>query len=411
MKILLVAKHVAGAFPGEFYYPGEWSNVFQLGRAVANTGVNVSVLTPRVYHDHCERFEKEFGAILKQESICHHFAPTDLQVRGYGGSFRLRMFLGEMRALMVERPDIVAYIGIGPSLLVGIPRRPPIVLFSCWGPSEFDGDREDAIAKRTWSSPMAYCSKWEDRVFRVLARRWGALDKHTLLNRVDAIAIWHPSGFEALQGQSDLSGKVFLTPKGVDLTSADLAEPLERQIDVLFVGGILHRKGIFHLLEAFCQVNRVFPKAVLGIAGSGPPKNIEELKARMRKVPVNAVYFGSVAFSERWRLYKSSKIFGFPSLNDFYPSAMMEAMACKLPVVTSQVVDSPVEDGVTGFNVPPGDVHKLGERLIWLLKNDVERKRMGCQARMRVKDWKTVAETALQDVILPLLKGREEIRS
>ncbi|ODS40453.1 hypothetical protein BEH94_05960 [Candidatus Altiarchaeales archaeon WOR_SM1_SCG] len=381
-----------------------YSNSFQLGKSLADAGADVAILTPRVHPNNYKRFESEFGVMLHHKGIRHYLAPTNVRLDRYGGSFRLRMFLGEMRALLCEKPDIVVYIGIGPSLLVGVPMRPPIVIFTCWGSSEFQGDKKDIDAKKGWSTIAPLGANCEDRLFRFMARWWGAMDKQTIVRKVDAVAIWHPSGYEELYKQSDISKKVFLITKGVDLQAANTAYPGEHQFDVLFVGGILHRKGIYDLLDAFCIVNKEFPQAVLGIAGSGPPKNIQKLEDRIRKLPVNVCFLGDVPFPRRWSIYKSAKIFAFPSLNDFYNSALLEAMACKLPVVTTQIVDSPIENGITGFIVPPGDINALGERLIWLLKHDKECKQMGRLAQMKVRDWNGVSKEAIEKVFLPLLK-------
>ena len=410
MKILMVSKHVAGALPGDFYYPGEWVDAFQFSMGLRSAGAEVSLLTPKVQPHHRGRFEAEFGDLLRRRGIRHHFAPTPLQTGSYGGSFRLRLFIGEMRVLRSERPDVVVYLGLGPSLLVGRRRRPPLVPFICWGESYHAGRAEDDRAKKEWSGPLPLTARWEDRLFRFLVARWGAPTSEELLRRSEAIAVLHPRGYELLRVKPELSGKTFLTVKGVDFRAADAATPQGKPVDVLFVGGIPYGKGIFDLIEAFARVNAEMPQASLGIAGSGPPELVDEMRRTIARLRINAHYFGSVPFNSRWGYYKKARIFGFPSLQDNYNSSLLEAMACRLPVVTTEAVDSPVEDGVTGFLVLPGDVEKLAERLIWLLKNDEERTRMGNLARGKVRDWRDVAAESIREIFTPLVREKHGSR-
>jgi len=63
--------------------------------------------------------------------------------------------------------------------------------------------------------------------------------------------------------------------------------------------------------------------------------------------------------------------------------AVLEAMTAGLPVVASAVNGTPeaVEQGVTGYLVPPGDSEALAERLAALAADPAARRRMGENAR------------------------------
>ena len=407
MKVLMVSKHVAGALPGDFYYPGEWVDAFQFSLGLRAAGAEVVILTPEIHPDHRYRYEGEFGGVLKRNGIPHRFAPTRLQTGEHGGSFRLRMFRGERRALQAEQPDIVVYLGLGPSLLAGLRNRPPLVPFICWGPAQYEGRERDNDAKANWSNPAPRLARWEDWLFRRLVSRRGAPTSEDLLRKSDAIALLHPRGYRALKANPEFSSKTFLAVKGVDLRAADAAPPGPEPVDVLFLGGIFHRKGVFHLLDAFTRVNREIPRASLGIAGSGPPRLMEELRGRIEDLGINARYFGGVSFHDRWGYLKSARIFAFPSLKDDYNSSLLEAMACRLPVVTTRDVDSPVEDGATGFIIAPGDVDALAERILWLLRHEQDRARMGGLARTKVRDWREVARQVMDELFAPLISERE----
>ena len=79
---------------------------------------------------------------------------------------------------------------------------------------------------------------------------------------------------------------------------------------------------------------------------------------------------------------------------------LLEGMACGIPGICTQVASLPevVLDGVTGYVVPPNDSEALHMRIIRLLENREERKRMGEAARQRVLEkftWSEVVRRCL----------------
>jgi glycosyltransferase involved in cell wall biosynthesis len=65
----------------------------------------------------------------------------------------------------------------------------------------------------------------------------------------------------------------------------------------------------------------------------------------------------------------------------------MEALASRIPVVASRVagVQELVEDGVTGYTVPPGDVPSLVDRMVRLMDDPAKARAMGEAGRKAVE--------------------------
>jgi len=65
---------------------------------------------------------------------------------------------------------------------------------------------------------------------------------------------------------------------------------------------------------------------------------------------------------------------------------LLEGMACGLPAICTDVASMPevVEDGVTGFVVPPNEPNELNKKLNWLREHPAEALAMGEAARRRV---------------------------
>jgi len=110
-----------------------------------------------------------------------------------------------------------------------------------------------------------------------------------------------------------------------------------------------------------------------------------------------------------------------PSLEEGFPIAALDAMASGLPVVASSVGGVPelIEDGKTGWLVPPQDAEALADRLRLLLSNPDLRLSMGSAGHVRVRDHFGIAQMTarfaeLYDELLnetrkwALLAGRNE---
>ena len=100
------------------------------------------------------------------------------------------------------------------------------------------------------------------------------------------------------------------------------------------------------------------------------------------------------------RILGEADILVRPSLSEGMPLTVLEAMACGLPVVASTVGGNgeAVQDGVTGYLVPPADTRALADRISELLDDPALCRRMGEAGRAIVEaahSWDQVAEQSL----------------
>lgn len=80
---------------------------------------------------------------------------------------------------------------------------------------------------------------------------------------------------------------------------------------------------------------------------------------------------------------------------------LLEGMACGTPSICTNVASMPeiVEDGVSGFVVPPNNPSELSQRLLWLSRHSVEAARMGTAARQQMLakfTWPSVVKRCLE---------------
>jgi len=142
-------------------------------------------------------------------------------------------------------------------------------------------------------------------------------------------------------------------------------------------------KGHTYAIDAFAQVVRARPDAMLAFAGGG--EGIDVLKARVRELDlVESVRFdGSVRDVAQW--LAGVAVLAVPSLSEGFPMSVIEAMASGHPVVAFDVggLSTQIQDGLNGYLVTPRDTAGLAGRILDVLNNRQEAIRMGAASRDR----------------------------
>ncbi|RPF47015.1 glycosyltransferase involved in cell wall biosynthesis [Thermodesulfitimonas autotrophica] len=175
-------------------------------------------------------------------------------------------------------------------------------------------------------------------------------------------------------------------PAWTDIEAFLNASPEPPATAVLYAGVLTPLKGVHVLLDAFAKVIKHLPEARLWIAGREENK---EYAAALRQQVValrlneRVEFTGEVPQQELARYMARCRVFVLPSLSEALGRVVFEAMAAGKPVIGSAVGGIPemVQDGVTGFLVPPGDPETLADRLSWLLTHPEEAAEMGKRAK------------------------------
>src|SRR5947209_7918165 len=143
-------------------------------------------------------------------------------------------------------------------------------------------------------------------------------------------------------------------------------------------------KRITDTIEIFAQVRAKMP-AKLVLIGDGPDRGTAEYLVRKKKLQKDVHFLGKQ--DQVYRLLSDADLFLLPSQLESFGLAALEAMACEVPVIATNVGGIPevIEHGVDGYLVQPGEVATAAKYAIDLLSRADRGREMGHLARINAK--------------------------
>jgi glycosyltransferase involved in cell wall biosynthesis len=150
------------------------------------------------------------------------------------------------------------------------------------------------------------------------------------------------------------------------------------------VAALVAHKGQRVLLAAAAKVVREVPNARFLILGEGELRPALEKQVRDLGLERHALLPGFRA--DAIGLQKSFDIFAMSSITEGLGSAMLDAMACSIPIVATRAGGIPeaIDDGTHGLLVPAHDPESLSQAIVRLLSDAPLRQRLGRASRQRV---------------------------
>ncbi len=124
-------------------------------------------------------------------------------------------------------------------------------------------------------------------------------------------------------------------------------------------------------LRAFARLHRELPQARLTVAGSGPEREDLEAQAVRLGIAASTRFCGRLSHQDIAALYRDADLMLNPSRADNMPNSLLEALACGVPVVSTDVGGIPVlvEDGVSARLVAPGDDDAMTKAMLDLCQD------------------------------------------
>lgn len=176
--------------------------------------------------------------------------------------------------------------------------------------------------------------------------------------------------------------------RGVDLNY--WKRSIEKRNDLpftfVFVGRIVHDKGINELVAAFVRLCKDFPDSRLLLVGRHE-ENLDPILPETRRLIDSCEAIEAVGEQKDVRpFYEQGDVLVFPSYREGFPNVVIEAGAMELPSIVTDINGSReiIEHGKNGVIVPPRDEQALYDAMKWIVEHSNERKRMAENARPMV---------------------------
>lgn len=166
--------------------------------------------------------------------------------------------------------------------------------------------------------------------------------------------------------------KVFVNNCGVNISWFYPGVKDDKVFRVIQCSSIIPRKGIHYLLKAFYELN--LPNSELWLIGGGLEKAMKDrsFKEIIKKYErPNILFKGTFPQAKLRELYIQGSVFVLASLADGFGMVIPQAMACGLPVITTENVGATdiIADGNNGYIIPAKNVDALKEKLLFLYEN------------------------------------------
>lgn len=145
--------------------------------------------------------------------------------------------------------------------------------------------------------------------------------------------------------------------------------------DILFLGRLGKRKGVYDLLEAIkCLDNKIPTDIRFYLCGDG---EVEKVKSAVKTLGIEhrIAYIGWIDSSQKEKIGKQIMINVLPSYNEGLPMTILETMARGIPNISTNIASIPevLHNEENGLLISPGDIKALTDSLHNLISDEVLR--------------------------------------
>jgi len=235
------------------------------------------------------------------------------------------------------------------------------------------------LATRGLNIP-AIVSEHSDPASNPIGRIWEQMRQWTY-PFADRIVVLTKGAMNYFSNKLQARACIIPNPVLLPQIESNLSKKLLNERTVIAVGRFGREKGFDLLLRAFAKLKVRYPEWTLTILGEGALRpELESLRHQLGLA--ECVHFpGQV--KNPYEFLKQAELFVMSSRYEGFPNALCEAMACGLPVISTDCPWGPreiIRHDLDGILVPNEDVSALAAAMACLMSNEGERKRLATHA-------------------------------
>jgi colanic acid/amylovoran biosynthesis glycosyltransferase len=227
----------------------------------------------------------------------------------------------------------------------------------------------------------------------------------TLFDRGDLFLAEGPAMAERIERLGCPGSRIRVQRLGTDLANFDFVPPLQRsdQKSVLMYASFREKKGHLYGVRAFSRAFGEDRETTLELVGDGPLK--DEIEAEVNRLGIGSrVHFhGALPHAAAIQILRACSVLVYPSVTakdgdteGGAPVALLEAMACGTPIVSSRHADIPfvAPEGTCSLLTDERDVEALAAALIAVVTDETLAERLARSGRQRAETYHDLKEQA-----------------
>lgn len=257
-----------------------------------------------------------------------------------------------------------------------------------------------------------------NKVFLAMIEKLSRRIESFLFKHADWIITHGPMDYQRIRR---ITERVTFVPLWVDAEkfraiSADQASHLRRELlnldnvrVILFVGRLETDKNLETLLYALKSLSKARNNVFLAVIGTGSEKERYVELAKQLGITNKVRFLGYIPHDEIAEYYKIADVYVLTSMWEEWSNTIMEAMACGIPVIATNVGANPylIKDEETGYLFPVKNINVLAEKISFVLDHPNEIKRISSQAQLSMKKYtKEDAGETYKKVIKNVILGK-----
>ena len=254
---------------------------------------------------------------------------------------------------------------------------------------------------------MESATNWKEKLSSSRWHNFLPMQKRVAPQLNHIICVSQPSKEDVISEFNVDENKITVIPNGIDIDTFKpslVAKPLGFRI-VTTASADIPLKGLRHLILALPRVIDEFPLTSLIVIGKSPEKsNLDKLIDDL-DLQDKITFKSGISELEIVKIYHDSDIAVIPSLYEGFGFGAGEAMACGVPLISTDSGGLKQVIGDAALKISPGSVKEIEDGIFKLFNEEETRKELSIKGRKRMEelfDWKIAASTYI-DVFKTLI--------